>query len=256
MQPILESTSLLIIALVAAVAFVLSVMPRQCRARRFHQTGRLETPRRTPPKNTTRGRRTNLVTDDEWQAFREVKAGITGQKGEAAVARQLALLGAPTLHDVILEDSLGLTQIDHLVLGRDAILVLETKTYSGFVAGDPNSQEWTQYLPRGATRTNFHNPLRQNYRHCAATSEIVRDPNVLVRGFVVSAGKARFDDALAGVVVELDGLPDILLPNDGSRADQTALRLAWERLIVAAQAGEARRAEHLASVRSKRGMAA
>jgi hypothetical protein len=84
----------------------------------------------------------------------------------------------------------------------------------------------------------------------------VRDPNVLVRGFVVSAGKARFDDALAGVVVELDGLPDILLPNDGSRADQTALRLAWERLIVAAQAGEARRAEHLASVRSKRGMAA
>ena len=90
----------------------------------------------TPP--VSKRRRTNLVTDEEWQAFQEVKAGITGQKGETAVARQLALLGAPALHDVILADRSGLTQIDHLVLGPDAILVLETKTYAGFIEGGLN----------------------------------------------------------------------------------------------------------------------
>jgi hypothetical protein len=256
MLSVFESNPLLaIMALVVLVVFLVSARPRKRRGRPYRRQHR-EAPRRGAAPQPSSRRRTNLVTDDEWQAFREVKAGITGQKGEAAVARQLARLGASALHDVILADSNGLTQIDHLVLGRDAILVLETKTFSGFIAGGPHSPEWTQYLAQGATRTNFQNPLRQNYRHCSATVEIVGDPSVLVRGYVVSAGKARFGDTLAGIVVDVDNLADIFIPDDSRRADGNALRLAWERLTVAAQAGEARRAEHLAGVRAKRGLAA
>jgi hypothetical protein len=85
--------------------------------------------------------------------------------------------------------------------------------------------------------------------------EIVSHPNVLVRGYIVSAGKAEFGDALAGVVVPLDKLSNVFIPGDGPRADQSVLQLAWERLVVAAQTGEARRAEHLEGVRAKRGMA-
>lgn len=257
MQSILQSNPLLIIALAVLVAFVLSANPRRRRRRPYGDpVGRQAPQGPAGPQPTGRCRRTNLVTDEEWQAFREVKAGITGQKGETAVARQLALLGAPALHDVILEDSRGLTQIDHLVLGLDAILVLETKTYAGFIEGELHSQEWTQYLAQGATRTNFQNPVRQNHRHCSAASEIVGNPNVLVRGYVVSAGRARFSDGLAGVVVPLDTLADVFLQSDGPCADQNALRQAWERLTIAARAGEARRAEHLAGVRAKRGTAA
>jgi hypothetical protein len=61
---------------------------------------------------------------------------------------------------------------------------------------------------------------------------------------------------LAGVVVDIDNLVDIFIPDDSRRADLNALWLAWGRLVVAAQAGEARRAEHLASLRAKRGLAA
>jgi hypothetical protein len=251
-----ESDTLLVIsALVVVVVFVLSARPRKRRGRPYRRQHREVRRRGASPQPSNR-RRTNLVTDDEWRAFREVKAGITGQKGEAAVARQLAHLGASALHDVILEDSRGLTQTDHLVLGLDAILVLETKTFSGVIAGDPHSQEWTQYLAQGTTRTNFQNPLRQNHRHCAATVEIVGDPAVLVRGYVVSAGKAWFGDTLAGVVVDIDNLADIFIPDDSRRGDRNALRLAWGRLFAAAQAGEARRAEHLAGLRAKRGLAA
>lgn len=257
MESILESNPLLIIALAVLVVFVLSAKPRRRRTRSYSApVGQQAARSPAGPQPTRRCRRTNLVTDEEWQAFREVKAGITGQKGETAVVRQLALLGAPALHDVILEDSRGLTQIDHLVLGLDAILVLETKTYSGFIAGELHSQEWTQHLAQGATRTNFQNPVRQNHRHCSATSEIVGNPNVLARGYVVSAGKARFSDGLAGIVVPLDTLSDVFLPSDGPCADQDALRQAWERLSIAARAGEARRAEHLAGVRARRGTAA
>ena len=76
------------------------------------------------------------MTEEEWRASQEVKAGITGAKGESAVARELARLGHPALHDVILSDSRGLTQIDHLALAPDAIVLLETKRYSGFITGN------------------------------------------------------------------------------------------------------------------------
>jgi len=256
MPSVFESDTLLVIsALVVVVVFVLSARPRKRRGRPCRRQHREVRRRGASPQPSNR-RRTNLVTDDEWRAFREVKAGITGQKGEAAVARHLAHLGASALHDVILEDSRGLTQIDHLVLGLDAIVVLETKTFSGVIAGGLHSQEWTQYLAQGTTRTNFQNPLRQNHRHCAAAVEIVGDPAVLVRGYVVSAGKAWFGDTLAGVVVDIDNLADIFIPDDSRRADRNALRLAWGRLVVAAHAGEARRAEHLAGLRVQRGLAA
>jgi hypothetical protein len=245
-----------IMTLFVLVALLLPTRQRRRRGRAYRRQHREALRSSGAPRTNSRRRRPNLATDEEWRAFREVKAGITGQKGEAAVVRQLAHLGASALHDVILEDSRGLTQIDHLVLGLDAILVLETKTFSGFIAGGLHSQEWTQYLAQDTTRTNFQNPLRQNYRHCAATVEIVGDPTVLVRGYVVSAGKARFSDTLAGFVVDLDNLADILVPDDSQRADRNALRLAWERLTAAAQAGEARRAKHLADVRAKRGLAA
>ena len=256
MQPIFQSHPVLIVAVITLVALMLSARLRRRREWPARRPVGREAPRPAAPKPASGSRRTNLVTDEEWQAFREVKAGITGQKGEADVARQLALLGTPALHDVILADSRGLTQIDHLVLGIDAILVLETKTFSGFIAGGLHSKQWTQYLAQGKTQTAFHNPVRQNHRHCSATTEIVGDLNVLVRGYVVSAGKARFCEALAGVVVPVDNLSDIFIPGDGPRPDQNALRLAWERLILAARANEARSAEHLEGVRAKRGAAA
>jgi restriction system protein len=252
----LESHPLLATAFVLLTVFMALGAPRRRRGSRSASTGRKGVRTSAPAPAASKRRRTNLVTDEEWQAFREVKAGITGQKGETAVARQLAFLGAATLHDVILADSRGLTQVDHLVLGPDAILVLETKTYSGFITGGLHSREWTQHLGQGSTRTSFQNPIRQNHRHRSAASEIIGNADVPVRGYVVSAGKARFCDELVGVVVELTNLPSILMPDYRRQADQAALREAWDCLRAAAQAGEARRAEHLADIRAKHGMAA
>ena len=251
-----ESHPLLAAAFVLLAVFMALGTPRHPRGSRSASTGRKGVRTSAPAPTASKRRRTNLVTDEEWQAFREVKAGLTGQKGETAVARQLACLGAATLHDVILADSRGLTQVDHLVLGPDAILVLETKTYSGFITGDLQCREWTQHLGQGGTRTSFQNPIRQNHRHRSAASEIIGNADVPVRGYVVSAGKARFCDELVGIVVDLANLPSILMPDERRQADQAALREAWDCLRAAAQAGEARRAEHLADIRAKHGMAA
>ena len=68
--------------------------------------------------------------------LRAFKAGLTGEKGEGLVAAALLELGMPALHDVILRDSRGLTQTDHLVRTPDALVVLETKHYGGITSGE------------------------------------------------------------------------------------------------------------------------
>src|SRR5258707_1222132 len=90
----------------------------------------------------SRPKRTTFASEATWRKFGEFKAGVTGHKGEGAVARVLSALGVPVLHDVLLPDLLGLTQLDHLVRAPDAILVIETKTYGGHITGSLDGAEW------------------------------------------------------------------------------------------------------------------
>jgi hypothetical protein len=196
-------------------------------------------------------RRTNFVSEEEWRTFADIKASITGQKGESAVAREIARLGLPALHDVILSDSRGVTQVDHLVLGRDAIIVIETKAFAGFITGDLQGQQWTQHLAGGTMRNSFQNPARQNYRHCSAVREILVGFAVPVHGYIVSAGTATFCEELVSKVVPLKRLSDLFLAGPQSPTDSVVLRAAWERLVSAADQAEQHRNEHLQYVRSR-----
>lgn len=203
---------------------------------------------------TTRGRakRTTYVDERTWAAFGEFKAGIIGRKGESAVARVLGDLGVPALHDVLLADLMGLTQVDHVVRARDAILVIETKTYGGHITGAVDRPEWVQHLADNETRHAFQNPAYQNHRHRRAVEAILAGLDVSVAGYVVFAGSATFCDELQGAVVPIGCLP-MLFRTDPPRAPNALhLERAWERLIVAAAAAEPRRAEHREVVRLRR----
>jgi hypothetical protein len=128
------------------------------------------------------------VDERAWAAFGAFKAGITGHKGESAVALALAGLGYSALHDVLLADLFGLTQVDHLVRGPDCILVIETKRYGGQITGSLRGDVWMQHLAGGEVRYSFRNPIRQNHRHCRAVEAVLAELDVPVGGYVVSAG--------------------------------------------------------------------
>ena len=105
------------------------------------------------------------------------------------------------LYNVILVEGFGRTvEIDHLVRVPDGILVLETKTYAGFIDGGADAPYWTQHLAGGRC-TTILNPAIQNFGQMRAVERFVADPFVRVRGFVVSAGTARFADAIAHLPV-------------------------------------------------------
>ena len=67
------------------------------------------------------------------------------------------------LKDVTLPIPQGSTQIDHVIVSRFGIFVIETKNMKGWIVGNPAHKRWTQQIYR--RRHSFQNPLHQNHLH-------------------------------------------------------------------------------------------
>ena len=89
--------------------------------------------RAAPAPAATPGPGSVMSREEALGHLRRVKAELKGRKGEATVAEVLARVELPALHDVVLRDSRGLTQVDHLVRLPGGIVVLETKAIGGVV---------------------------------------------------------------------------------------------------------------------------
>lgn len=107
-------------------------------------------------------------------------------------------------HDVTLPTALGPTQIDHLVVSRYGIFVIETKNYSGWIFGDAKSPRWTQVIYRSKHR--FQNPLRQNFKHTKAVESFLSLRPRCVHSVVVFVGNSKFKTDLPSNVVHLSEL--------------------------------------------------
>lgn len=183
--------------------------------------------------------------------LRRVKAEVKGRQGEAAVAAVLARAGFSALHDVILRDAWGLTQVDHLVRLADGIAVLETKAFAGTVTGHIGDRRWVQELRGGRVRTAFRNPVTQNEHHVRAVRRVAGS-EVPVCGLVVSAGTARFCGELEGAVVGLDGLVARLRARPAVACDVQRLDAVWRVLTAAAAQSGTLRGAHLRQVQQAR----
>ena len=183
--------------------------------------------------------------------LRWARAEVKGRRGEAAVAAVLAHAGFPALHDVIVRDAWGLTQVDHLVRLADGIAVLETKALGGTVIGRVGDRRWVQELRGGRVRTAFGNPVMQNGRHVRAVRRVAGS-GVAVWGLVVSAGSARFCGELEGAVVGLDGLAARLRAGPAVACDVRRLDAAWWALTAAAARSGPLHGAHLRQVQRMR----
>lgn len=181
------------------------------------------------------------------------RSHLIGRGGERVVRRALARLGLAALHDVVLADTLGHTQIDHLVRTSQGIAVFETKTLTGWISGKAHGAQWTQHLGGGRVRHAFQNPVRQNYRHCKAVEAAIGLVAVPVRGFVVSAGRARFCPELETAVVPVAELGRITTADfQAGPVAAGELEAAWARVVACAAETPKLRRLHLAEVLAKR----
>lgn len=97
-----------------------------------------------------------------------------GEEGEYYAARQLCRLDDSkyfVLNDLLFRKKNGLTcQIDHIVVSRAGIFVIETKNIFGYIKGNEKSKLWRSYWKDGRDLA-FDNPIPQNEAHITALSE-------------------------------------------------------------------------------------
>lgn len=129
-------------------------------------------------------------------------------RGEAKLSRALKKrFVAPDYHllnHITLHLREGTTQIDHVLVSRFGLFVIETKDYRGWIFGSPNDRYWTQVFYHAKFR--FQNPIRQNYKHARAVQELLEFlPADAIRPVVVFTGNAEFKTTVPEGVFTLAG---------------------------------------------------
>ena len=128
-----------------------------------------------------------------------LKSFVKGFIGELVVtAAKKLYLDAETYFDinnVTIPTSNGTTQIDHVIVSRYGIFVVETKNMDGWIFGSENQAEWTQSLP-GGRKYKFQNPLRQNFRHTKALSEFLGVDHGKLFSIVFFIGECQLKTAM------------------------------------------------------------
>lgn len=116
-------------------------------------------------------------------------------QGEAAVRRALTQNFTGTsyhlLNNITLPFEGGTTQIDHVLVSKSGIFVVESKHYSGWIFANPSSPTWTQVTFK--QKYKFQNPLRQNYKHIKAIQQVLDFvPSEHIHSLVAFTGDAKF----------------------------------------------------------------
>jgi len=106
------------------------------------------------------------------------------------------------MNHVTLQLKDGTTQIDHILVSRFGVFVIETKDYKGWIFADANRANWTQVL--FYRKFKFQNPLFQNFRHVRAVEDLLDFlPRGAVKSVVVFTGEAEFKTKMPQGVVRL-----------------------------------------------------
>lgn len=130
-------------------------------------------------------------------------------QGEAAVRRALTRqFPGPAYHllnHLTLPCQDGTTQIDHVLVARSGIFVIESKHYSGTIVATPAAPTWTKHI--GPYTYRFQNPLRQNSKHIKAMQRVLDFvPAAHIHSLVVFTGTAEFQTARPKDVFDVPGV--------------------------------------------------
>ena len=123
------------------------------------------------------------------------RQSLLEHRGEGEVRRALAAYFPSSdyhlLNNVTLPMDDGTTQIDHILVSRYGIFVLESKHYTGWLFANSGAAQWTQVLYK--KHYKFQNPVHQNRKHVLAVAGLLDFlSNEYIHSCVVFTGDATF----------------------------------------------------------------
>lgn len=175
--------------------------------------------------------------------FHEAKR--IGAEGERLVAAELERIapqyGLTVLNDLLLKVGPMTAQLDHVLIDRFGVLIIESKVRRGAtIKGSDVQKQWTACYP-GSRNVTFQNPLVQNREHENAVRQALRQAgNALNPDFVKSAvvfaeadlSQLELDSLARSRVAGLDGVEGLIRArhdfavNDGSLSGADVASLA------------------------------
>ncbi|MCF6340317.1 MAG: NERD domain-containing protein [Sulfurimonas sp.] len=84
----------------------------------------------------------------------------------------------------------GTTQIDHIIVSKYGIFVIETKNMKGWIFGDKNQKTWTQKIYKYTNK--FQNPLHQNYKHVKTLESLLNINKDKIFSVITFVGDSTF----------------------------------------------------------------
>jgi hypothetical protein len=149
------------------------------------------------------------------------------------------------IDDLILPASNGTTQIDHVVVSRYGIFVIETKNIRGWIFGDADGDRWTQSIY--GVKHQFQNPLKQNYRHTRCLADFLKVDHDLINSVVFFIGDCEFKTSMPRNVLN-SGLTSYIKEFTLSRFTSEQVREIENSLLSLKQDKTLNRQAHLTSL--------
>ncbi len=94
------------------------------------------------------------------------------------------------LKNVTLPTDNGTTQIDHVIISKYGIFVVETKNMKGWIFGSQNQKNWTQKIFKHTNK--FQNPIHQNYKHVKTLESLLQLNEEQIFSVIVFVGNSTF----------------------------------------------------------------
>ena len=95
-----------------------------------------------------------------------------------------------SLNNLTLPTKNGTTQIDHVVVSRYGIFVIEAKNIDGWIYGDERASQWSIVKP--GRKFRMQNPLHQNFRHLKSIAEFLSIEESRLHSVVMFWGECEF----------------------------------------------------------------
>lgn len=134
---------------------------------------------------------------------------IIGKAGEFWVRQELNKLNS-NIYKVINDITIiveGVThQIDHIVVSKLGIFVIETKQYNGYIKGNEYDKKWIQN-----NKIYINNPIHQNYGHIKSLEKILDLSENKFISIVCIPSTAKVNVKSKSHIARIDNLNKIIL---------------------------------------------
>lgn len=140
----------------------------------------------------------------------------------------------------------GSSQIDHLVVSKFGIFVIESKDYKGWIFGSKDQEHWTQSLSGGNNKFQFQNPIRQNWSHIMSLKALFPSvPENAFQSIVVFTDSCEFKTDPIENVVHSEEIISLIKKHSGLRLSEENLHLILGKLSYVCQTADISHEQHL-----------